>query len=104
MFMISYHRGGRPVCTTGRRITLEPQPTGADPSALTDDPDHDTLLFGEDLFDGKENSLHALKQAANAEAWGSILSDMLKAVPESQAMQCGQLCFSCSQTAEYRLF
>ena len=48
------------------------------------------------------HSLHAIKQAANAEAWKAIRSDLLKAATESFAMPLEQSCLLCSDTARYR--
>ena len=47
-------------------------------------------------------SLHAIKQAANAEAWKAIRSDLLKAATESFAMPLEQCCLLCSDAAQYR--
>ena len=46
-------------------------------------------------------SLHAIKQAANTEAWKAIHTDLLRRVTESHAIS-GQCCFVCSDIAQYR--
>ena len=52
-----------------------------------------SLNIEDNVFGEEGTSLHALKGAANAEAWGNIRSNMLKAATESEAMPCGELCF-----------